>query len=98
VVDPPVPYAVSCSVRVSQHLHQVAEDRGDGEAFRAALREFVRRLQIYPQFGDPLRDLFQEDGQIWVGIVPPLSMRYALYEGRRLVSIVALPVLLPDLE
>jgi len=78
-----------------QELAGVAQDRGDGEAFLAALREFYRRLQVYPQFGDPLVDLRQEAGQIRIGIVPPLAMRYGVLEERRQVLVAALPVLLP---
>jgi hypothetical protein len=71
-----------------------ANERGDGEAFLAALKEFHRLLSIYPQFGEPLHELKAEQGQVWVGIVRPLSMRYALFESRRLVMVGALPVLL----
>ena len=60
-----------------------------------ALREFYRRLQIYPQFGDPLIDLEQQAGQIRIGIVPPLAMRYGVLEERRQVFVAAMPVLLP---
>lgn len=73
----------------------MARERGDGEAFLAALREFYRRLQLYPQFGDPLVDLREEAGQIRIGIVPPLAMRYGVLEARRQVLVAALPVLLP---
>jgi len=96
--DTPRPYQVSLSGRVFdtlQELAGVARDRGDGEAFLAALREFYRRLQVYPQFGDPLVDLRQEAGQIRIGIVPPLAMRYGVLEERRQVLVAALPVLLP---
>ncbi len=61
----------------------------------AALKEFHRRLGIYPQFGDPLIDLTQEPGQVRIGIVRPLTMRYVVLEDRRLVVVGALPVLLP---
>jgi hypothetical protein len=30
-----------------------ARERGEGEAFLAALKELDRRLRLYPQFGDP---------------------------------------------
>jgi hypothetical protein len=71
-----------------------AFERGDGEAFAAALRELNQRLRIYPQFGDPLIDLHYEPGQIRIGICRPISIRYALYEGLRLVLVVEPPVLL----
>jgi hypothetical protein len=86
----------------SEHVRQrllaladMARERGDGEAFVAALKEFHRRLCLYPQFGEPLSDLTQESGQVWIGIVRPLSMRYGVLDERRLVMVAALPVLLP---
>jgi len=66
---------------------------GQGESF-AAFKEFDRLLRIYPQFGEPEADLKQEGGQVYNGIVPPLVMRYAIVEDRRLVLVGALPVLL----
>ena len=76
-------------------LADLARERGDGAEFVAALREFYRRLQVYPQFGDPLVDLSQEEGQIRLGMVPPLAMRYGVLEDHRLVFLAARPVLLP---
>jgi hypothetical protein len=96
----PVRYRVSVSSWVREHLIQLAEQarvRGDGLAFVAALREFHRQLEIYPQFGDPLSDLSQEDGQIRLGIIPPLAMRYGVLESHRVVFLAARPVLLPRL-
>ena len=92
------PFRIVYSERVRQRLSELAQissDRGDGLAFLAALKEFHRRLTVYPQFGEPLTDLIHEPGQIWVGIVSPLSMRYAVYDDRRLVAVARLPVLLP---
>jgi hypothetical protein len=97
----PAPYRVVYSQRVRQRLlglADVARERGDGAAFVAALKEFHRRLRVYPQFGDPLIDLTQEPGQVWIGIVRPLVMRYAVLDDRRLVMVGALPVLLPKSE
>ena len=96
--DPPTPYHVSYSGRVRQRLLELASAaraRGDGEAFLAALREFDRRLRVYPQFGDPLVDLLAEAGQVRLGVMPPLAMRYGVLEERRVVLVAALPVLLP---
>ncbi len=93
-----MPYRVAYSGRVRQRLLVLADaarDRGDGEAFLAALKEFHRRLCIYPQFGEPLTDLRQELGQLWIGTVRPLTMRYAVFDERRVVMVSALPVLLP---
>ena len=52
-------------------LADIARQRGDGEEFIAALKEFDRRLHIYPQFGEPLVDLKKQAGQVWIGIVRP---------------------------
>jgi hypothetical protein len=96
--DSPVPYQVSYSAAVRERLQDlatVARARGDGEQFLAALREFDRRLRVYPQFGDPLIDLTAEAGQVRLGAVPPLAMRYGVVEERRLVMVAAPPVLLP---
>ena len=63
----PEPYRVVYSERVRQRLlvlADVARERGDGEAFLAALSEFDRRLRLYPQFGEPLIDLTREPGQV----------------------------------
>jgi len=97
----PAPYRVAYSERVRQRLLALADvdrERGDGEAFLAALREFHRRLGLYPQFGEPLTDLTQEPGQVWLGFVRPLAMRYGVFDERRLVLVVDMPVLLPRSE
>jgi hypothetical protein len=89
---------VEYSERVRQRLlalAEVARQRGDGEEFIAALKEFNRRLRIYPQFGEQLVDLTKESGQVWIGIVRPLAMRYGVLDERRLVIASAIPVLLP---
>jgi hypothetical protein len=94
---PSVEYQVTFSIRVRElllELAQVAWQRGDGLAFAAAVEEFERRLRVYPQFGDPLHDLHAYEGQIRLGIVPPLAMRYGVVESRRVVLVVAQPVLL----
>ena len=97
--EEPAPYHVTYSGRVRQRLSELAaaaRERGDGEAFLAALRDFDRRLRVYPQFGDPLSDLRAELGQVRLGVVPPLAMRYGVLEERRLVLVAALPVLMPQ--
>lgn len=78
-----------------QELVEAAKARGDGEEFLAALGEFHRRLRLYPQFGDPLVDLLHEEGEIRLGVVPPLAMRYGVLEARRLVFVATRPVLMP---
>jgi hypothetical protein len=79
-------------------LASMAKQRGDGDQFADALIEFNRRLHLYPQFGDPHIDLKNEPGQIYHGIIRPLSMRYTVYEDRRLVLVGDLPFLLPKLS
>ena len=86
--EPPAPYAVEYSglvLGLLRELSQAAAARGDGPAFRAALQEFDRLLRLYPQFGEPLIDLNIGGGQIRLGIIRPLSMRYGVYEESRLV-------------
>jgi hypothetical protein len=95
---PPTPYRVSYSARVQQEilrLGDLASERGQGAEYLAAVKEIDRRLRIYPQFGEPLLNLTHEPGQVWIGTVAPLVLRYAIYEERRLVVVSALPVLLP---
>jgi hypothetical protein len=71
----------------------VAKAAGTFQELVAAVRELDRRLHIYPQFGDPIIDLAQEPGQVWLGTVPPLVARYAIYEQRRLVIVTVLRLL-----
>ncbi len=97
-VPGPTPYHIVYSERVRQRLLALADmarERGDGEKFLAALKEFHRRLSVYPQFGEPLVDLTQESGQVWIGTVRPIAMRYGVFDDRRIVMVAALPVLLP---
>jgi hypothetical protein len=96
-VSDPQPYAVSVAGRVHDRLLEladVAKAPGDGRAFLTALAEFHRRLRVYPEFGDPLVDLTQHDGHIRLGVVPPLTMRYAVLEDQRAEFVGARPVLL----
>ena len=73
--DPPVPYRLVYSDAVKQRLREMFDEafaRGDGPALTAALKEFDRRLRIFPQFGDPQTDLDIGDGQMRLGILRPL--------------------------
>jgi len=97
VTPAPVPYRVVYSEQVRQRLlglADVARNRGDVEAFIEAVKEFHRRLCLYPQFGEPLSDLKHEVGRIWIGIVRPLVMRYGVLDERRVVTVTRSPVLL----
>lgn len=94
----PTPYRVVYSGRVRERLRAlafVARDRGDGDEYKKALAEFDRLLRLYPQFGEPLIDLKQESGQLWIGTVRPLTLRYTLFDELRVVIASAPPVLLP---
>lgn len=94
-VDTPVPYRVIYSDMVRNSLRELiarARERGLGSLILDAVKEIDRRLRLYPQFGEPLVDLSIEVGQMWVGTVQPLVVRYAIYEERRLVM-VTVPIL-----
>ncbi len=96
--ETPASYQLAISEAVRQHLIELAKEaaaRGDGPAFDAAWKQFLIRLAVYPQFGDPQIDLIVGGGQVRVGIIRPLSMRYGVNEERRIVFCTALPILLP---
>ena len=96
--NPPARYRVVYSAFVEKRLEELADKavaRGDGAAFATALAEFRHRLAIYPQFGDPQIDLTAMPGVVYQGIIRPLSIRYGVFEDRRLVFCGAPPVLLP---
>ena len=69
---------------------------GLGKEYLQAAKEMARRLEMYPQFGEPILDLTHESGQIWIGVVGPLVVRYAVYEDRRLVLVVVPIMPLPN--
>lgn len=86
----PVPYRVSYSEWVRQELRRIlllADKHGRLAEFLNAVKEIDRRLHIYPQFGQPHRDLKQVPAQLWIGVVPPLVVRYTLDEKERLVMV-----------
>jgi hypothetical protein len=85
----PNPYRVVYSDRVRTDLVGLAARArgcGLGPQFVAAVKEIDRR-RIYPQFGQPLHNLKLEPAQIWIGVVPPLVVRYSLDDERRLVMV-----------
>lgn len=64
--EPPAPCRLVDSQAVKRRLRElsdVAFARGDGPAFTAALKEFDRRLRLYPQFGDQQLDLAEGGGR-----------------------------------
>lgn len=86
----PIPYRVSYSERVRNELKGLftrAKQGGLGPQFLAALKEIDRRLHIYPQFGEPLRDLKLKPLQRWIGVVPPLVVQYCVDDDKRLVMV-----------
>jgi hypothetical protein len=95
----PVPYRVSYSELVRNELRDLiarARARGLGRQVLAAVKEIDKRLRIYPQFGQPLQDLELEPGQVWIGTVPPLVVKYVLDEEKRQVTVVVPLTALPD--
>ena len=92
----PVPYQVSYSEQNRNELRALvarARDHGLAPQLIAAIKDLDYRLRMYPQFGQPLLDLVHRPGQIWIGVVPPLVVRYGLFEDLRLVA-VASPIML----
>jgi hypothetical protein len=65
-------------------------ETASGRGIEAAelIRLIHRRLEMYPQFGDPLEDLLTPGETLWIGCVSPVFLRYIIDEGRRLVIIV----------
>lgn len=87
-------YRVSYS-RVRESAKQLlvrARQLGMGVRARASIDEIDRRLHIYPQFGQPLRDAASGQAQLWIGVVAPLVVHYIINEARREVLIV-LPIM-----
>jgi hypothetical protein len=58
------------------------------EQFVAALRKIHRLLEVYPQFGEQLQDMSTRDQTLWIGTVPPLTLRYIIDEAHRVVFVV----------
>jgi hypothetical protein len=94
MIDPQegiTPYDLSYSGEVRDELAALirrARTLGRHEPLTAAARTIDYRLRIYPQSGQPIRYLWFEDGQEWIGVVAPLVVRYLIYESRRLVFVV----------
>ena len=75
-------YEVTYSERVIELLREmIARNPAHATQILAALREIDRRLRIYPQFGQPLRDLSVDRARLWVATLPPLVIQYILVEG-----------------
>src|SRR5437879_3802749 len=91
VGEKPVPYRVVYSERVRNELRdllQRATARGIGRLVLDAVKAIDARLSVYPQFGQPLRDLGTSGVTVWIGMIEPVIVRYLVDEGRRLVFVV----------
>jgi hypothetical protein len=84
-------YRVVYSGQVRARL-QALLARADALALRpaiaAAVREIDARLRVYPQFGQPLRDMATAGETLWIGAVGPLVVKYGIDDPRRLVFVV----------
>jgi hypothetical protein len=96
----PVRYRVVYSGHVRAGLRELlgrAAARGLDRTIAEAVREIDARLRVYPQFGQPLRDLKTVGKTVWVGAVEPLVVQYVIDDERRLVFVVAPFKTLPGL-
>lgn len=96
--EPPIPYRVIYSEVVRRELKALirrAIASGLKQQTIQAVKDVDARLQVYPQFGEPLQDLATEGETIWLGTIPPLVVEYIIDEERRLVFIVRPFLLLP---
>jgi hypothetical protein len=90
--EPSVPYRVVYSQRVRsefRELHHRAAARGFGDKVLDAAKQIDARLRLYPQFGQPLRDLATPGETVWLGIVAPLAVQYVIDENKHIVFVLA---------
>ena len=71
-----------------QALLARADALGLRPTIAAAVREIDARLRVYPQFGQPLRDLATAGETLWIGTVGPLVVKYVIDDPGRLVFVV----------
>jgi len=86
-----MPYRVVYSERVRRALMDLlsrAKALGFAEQVLQAIKEIDARLRLYPQFGEPLRQLKQVGQTMFVGTVAPLVVQYIIDEENRLVFVV----------
>jgi hypothetical protein len=87
----PVPYRVVYSGLVRTELTALlgrARDAGHGQEALAAIKEIDYRLKLYPQFGEPLRDLKTPGETSYAGTVNPLFVEYIIDEPLRTVFVI----------
>jgi hypothetical protein len=65
-----------------------AKRRGKHRPLAEAAKIIDYRLRVYPQFGEPIRDSAYGSAKEWTAIVPPVFVRYVLFEERRVVNVV----------
>lgn len=74
-------YRVTFSRRVLDELQElIRRNPIHASQIGNAAIEFDRRLRIYPQFGQPLRNLSIKPAQLWLATLPPLILHYVLLE------------------
>ena len=86
------------AVRALEGFRDRAIAAGRGRLFLDALKQVKRILRIYPQFGEPLRELRQAGHTVYASCiltVAPLVVEYILDELNRRVIVVTPPKLLP---
>ncbi len=87
----PAPYRVVYSQSVRNDLKELlgrAKACGCGRQTLDAVKKIDDLLHIYPQFGEPIRDLEALGATVCLVTVPPLVLQYLLDEEHRLVSVV----------
>ena len=83
-------YRVAYSERVRDELRQLirkATPLGMAQDVVRAVQLIDHILRVYPQYGEPLRDLVLEPARLMIATVPPLVVRYSLDEERNLVLV-----------
>jgi len=83
-------YKVSYSKRVLAGLRLLiakARSHGLADEVLAALETLDSRFRIYPQFGQPLKDLNRPSAILWIGVIAPLVAHYVVDEETRQVLV-----------
>lgn len=74
-------YEVSYSRRVTEAVRElVARNPAHARSILSSVRQIHDRFRVYPQFGQPLRDLEPPGAQLWIAVVAPLVVLYVLIE------------------
>jgi hypothetical protein len=85
------PYQVVYSERCRRQTRELlarAAEKGRFAQVAQAVRDIHTRLRWIPRdFGEPLQDLVQLGAIEYIGVIPPLVVKYAVDEARRLVYV-----------